>query len=1201
MVLKVLRCIAITLGCVVLVLGYAAQESQAQLLLQASNFPNGQPFDVSGYPVLRARVRALYAGQPRAIEASHWVIRESNLVIAPTNVQDEGNGIHIITWTTNVFLLASGIVTAYEGPWSSSISFSEMVDSTRGAVVIVRDSISKKVPYYLDFETVPAGTTDTLKVKVVVQRAAKESPGSPAERRVRLDSVYVRTPNFKVIWKGSFSAPQPPTNILSPLEYRVDVVCQPTTNEPISDVLSVVFEGGMKYNVVLTANPTTYPRRTILNVIQPNGGEAFAPCQKINIKWKGAIPGFPAFIEYSTNNGKRWSEIGSTQDSTFLWDVPATISDSCKIRVFQQYSASESYFLEGENVAALSSAFSADGRYLMVCYTNGKAIEFDVATRKQVQSYDLNKAGNTVGPVVYVGNTREIIVCMTRTAGGGILQHYANGNSTPLQSVVVPTDIVVRGLACDASGGTIWVLGQSGGRLVRFNSADLVQGAHIETQGSIASSGFNNNILTVSLLNGVIKQYNATTGDLLQEFDTKSLQAQGPAAARVASTTTGRLVAIAGLNANEQRTFIYDIQTQRLVKIIFRESTDPVALQFSANDAFLAVGTKAAPQFTLFDLVKGTRLSLDENAAGHNNSMTDLRFSPDGATMVSTSVDSTRNVLLRRIVTPESDESDSLFSISQPQLASSVLFLGNQFIGEQKDTTVTARLCNTGKAPAIFSGYRVANQRFASVTNSATDTLYAGDCRDLVFRLFPRDTGKLADQLLVDFCGTTASIPLELLSFDRQLGLPNEIVNFGDVCVGDRKTLAIRAVRNGNNIPILINRFRAQGGVKDQFQPIKFAVDTALNTNDSMFIEVEFSPLRFGYDTSYIEVLYGDQENVVQRFAVAGRGSGADLAPSHPRLAFIEEIPERVVMLRNGSDNPITITGSTITDSAPFTVITPLPLIIAAKDSLAITIRYNGGAVPAGAYATFAVEPCPAANRVYLELYSSTTELSVDTVSGDPRGKQRFTIRNRISDSTAYNGKRFCEFTLQMNPRLFLASSVSTPISGGNASIVSQEIVNDIRNVVVRVEANFDTSSIIAVLEGYVGTAEVDSTVIQVDTSVAKNYGKAVKVIPYPGLLRVVHEHPTRRIIQQKKISIINVAPQPASENVTVSMNAELDEAATIVMVDALQSNVFQQSISLQKGSNAVMIPCSDLPAGVYAVYVQSNSSAAFTNITIVR
>jgi hypothetical protein len=72
---------------------------------------------------------------------------------------------------------------------------------------------------------------------------------------------------------------------------------------------------------------------------QPNGGEVLHPNQQYPVTWeKFDPPGADSFtLFYSIDNGNNYDTIVtglSTNDTSFLWSVPDTVSDSCKIMIW---------------------------------------------------------------------------------------------------------------------------------------------------------------------------------------------------------------------------------------------------------------------------------------------------------------------------------------------------------------------------------------------------------------------------------------------------------------------------------------------------------------------------------------------------------------------------------------------------------------------------------------------------------------------------------------------------------------------------------------------------------------------------------------------------------------------------------------------------------------------------------------------------
>ena len=75
------------------------------------------------------------------------------------------------------------------------------------------------------------------------------------------------------------------------------------------------------------------PNPTI-NVISPNGGEAWFVDSTYDIQWESISFDDSVRIEYSVDAGATWSPIDSTDDTVYSWPAPDdTTSDSCLIRV----------------------------------------------------------------------------------------------------------------------------------------------------------------------------------------------------------------------------------------------------------------------------------------------------------------------------------------------------------------------------------------------------------------------------------------------------------------------------------------------------------------------------------------------------------------------------------------------------------------------------------------------------------------------------------------------------------------------------------------------------------------------------------------------------------------------------------------------------------------------------------------------------
>ncbi len=1196
---------AISLLVALLCLGTGSAHAQFQL--QRVAFADGQLLDISAYPTVRARIRATEAGQPVTLASGSTFLIQGNASLAPASVVVEGQGVHTVQWISSQFgFILTDVIAAHNGG-TGVVSYALALDKSKGARVVIRDSANRNVPEFVEFGTVAPGGSDTLKLKIVATEAALLNG---EERPILLESVAVDNPAFKVIWKGSYGSPAPPVNIQSPLSYRIDLICEPTSTEAQSGVLTVTFEGGMTQTTMISANPATYPQRTILNLVTPNGGESFAPCQDVPIRWTGMIAGFYAFVELSTDDGQTWTFIDSTADSSILWRVPETLTTTARIRVSQKFQSTQPVWLQGPRAPAMNAAYSADGRYLLIAYRNGVINEWDVATVTRANTYNLPAGAEEPVSLCYVGRSRDVIAGTARPgARGGTLVRFTAGTSAPSATQPLPTDLLVRDVATDQQGATLYVLPQQSARIPRYDPATLAARAPISVNAPIASSALNGNIIGASLLNGEVVLIDAATGSEISRSVTGLLAAKGPYAHRFATSLNGRLVAIAGKQLTqivngpkEQRTFIFDTQTNRIVKILYRESSDAVNLTFSPSDAFLGLGFEFNPQFVVYDLMNARTLPPSGSAEGHMNRLTDLAFSPDGATLVSTSIDSSNNALLRRVSSPESDISDAPFSISPVQLRVTTVRLREQLIGSRVDTTLTAEICNTGSVPAIINAsYFSSNSWLQIATPVNGDTIQPGACLSLSLTSIPLDTGLITDTLNLEFCASIVRIPFEVRSIDRDLTLLVDFEDFGDVCIGQGRTKRLAMLRNNDTVNLVIDGVFMEGGLRDQFRVIDKIDGAVIPPGGTLEVEIEFLPRELGFDTANVIIRYAGQTAIARVVHVMGRGSGADLLLSHTVLPFIPEIPQRDVMIHNRSANAVTITAADITAGQPFTIVSPLPIEIATNDSAAIRIQYDGGVVSNDAAMDLTVQPCASATTVRLAAYSGSARISLPTVTADPRSDTTsLPITAVIGETVPYNGERFFEGSVRLHPRLFLAREITTTI--GTAEILSQDVVNDERVIRFRIQGSFTGTGEIARLVGYAGMAEVDETPL-ICTAAEPAFGSAVTVTYDPGLLRIVHQDPDRRIVDRPLPPIVrSITPNPASSTAELVMHSTSATIVTLRIVDAQGIDLIAPvQTTLVKGATPLALDVSALPVGVHRVLVISAEGRSTATLVIVR
>ena len=1195
-----------------------SEQAYAQLVLTGVSIPGvGSSIDVSRYPVISTRFRVTRQGQPTTLELKDVFVLEDNRYIKLSRLTSESQGVYTAVFATSLFnpalnsiptSIANGVTLyAVDNGNVGALRVSWSFSPPRGGNVVILDSSFRPVPYFIDFGDVAVGVDSLRKLNVRAQEVTRGTNGN--ERYLHLDTILLRSDNFRVVWKGTYRTKAPPVDIESGGDYRFDLICSPKLAGPMSDVLTFVYEGGSRIDVMIFANTPSYMATTVLQVLSPNGGESVTPCQDLTIRWKGAIQGFSTHVEYSIDNGRKWKFIDSTLDSTVVWRVPANFTDSARIRVYQKQGASDARWLAGESSPATNLAFNSTGRFLSVAHSNGVISEWDIVTSTIVNRYvaeGIVDSVTVIKAMCYVGSTRDILVVLDRQAPlNDQIQRFSTSIRAPVARVDVELQQVVE-IGTDLGGVNAVVVGRTGGQVYVFDPVTLAKRTPIVLSAPSSAGKLANGILTVAQIDGDVVRIDPSTLKELSRFATKLPENGGPAPYNVSTSGSSQLMVIAGASnpgvgntAQEQRTLMYDVMKNSLIRVIYREGPNSVGLTFNPSETYLTMGFEGQPQIRQYDIINRQMAGPITGMPGHSNRLTDIEYGSDGSTLASCSNDIQNNILVRRIITPERDVSDGVFRIIPLDMSSTSITFGAHYIGTRVDTMVTTTICNNGAVRALFeTGALKLNSWLALPNAIRNDTVLPGECLRVQFIATLQDTGRLVDTLDLTACGVKYRVPIQGTSRDRNLTLSGDMTDFGNVCIGDTSSTRLSLIQNNDPIDVVINGLNMRKGIGSQFRIRGFNSGTSLSPNESLDLDILFVPRTLGRDTDDVVILYAGQVNVTRTIRVIGYGAGADIQLSHPSLAFVPEIDEREVVVANHSANEVVLTSAVLPAGAPFTLLTAIPASIPGNDSIRLRIRYDGGAISGTDILALGFAPCASSLGIRLVSYVGKATVIAPVVSADPRGDAVIPITTTIVENVLYNGERSFEGVMLVNPRLFLARTISSDL--GTAEILSQDIVDGDRHIRFRVVGSFSRTQEIARLLGPAGIAEIDSSVLTFD-STATAFGSSVAMTYQKGLLRILNPDPNRHILYSSGLQIRSVAPQPSSEIATISIFSDDDAVGTLTLSDQQGVVHHRQHVHIVRGVSTIEVDTRKLSSGVHAAYITAEKNTTSTFIVVIR
>jgi WD40 repeat protein len=1165
--------------------------------------------NVSKYPTYSVKIKVQKDGVAIAVGKETILVLEDNIASRASGVsQPDSRGYQTLEWNMasvgasrpTIFVTYGNELAVVKAQFSPSITAEEASTSFLKFVDNDRNLIKE-----LKFGNVAVGNYKNNGGNVIASlNRIPNGVGNP----IRLDSIRTTSAAFKYLWLGSsLNTSQPPVNIISPFPYSFEILFIPSENRYYREYFTVYYDGGRENHIALVGNPYSMPRRTQLQLLQPNGGEILSPCQKYLIKWEGHKADVPTIIEYSTNRGLEWTKIDAVIANEYLWTVPNLDADNVLVRVYQEYSTPADKALNTNRTSTQKVAFSNNGEKLISASLDGELSEFDLKNLSLIKNIKFTTANypieqTAIGGVEYFDNDTKAIVAYRFT------DYYSQGGKDSVALLDLTKGEVIS--KAELHGDSlpirkIFVDEPRGRFIVLKNFANTIETYSLSNGDFIASVGFDSPVtqiaksplgemIAVASLDKHIKLLRIEDFTELKRIDINYL----PYVTNLAISKDERFLSFStkapsdnSVYGNFSDIYVAEISSGQIVRSLYDNWSDAIGLEFSPTNNYLVIAFKSNPILVFWDLVNDYRSS---SVFGAADSIADFRLS-SSSFIIATAEPTRGKVILREFNYPETDVSDAPFSIIKPILNTKEIVLSKQLIYNPREISVTNEFCNVGKSPLIIDWMGFKNGRNFQLSSGRTgDTLFPGECLDFKFVYNPIDTGVVTDSIIVVSCGNYYYLPVRGYGENRHLTLLLNPVDFGQVCVGETKTLTLRVATNSDTIALPIDRISISEAAQANFTVLDGLQNRVVEPQGVVELTVQFKPDRVGLVSGFIVIYYLGQTNYMFRIPIQGIGFGTDLSISQENVRFIPEITTRDIVLKNISETDVTIDSIVFSEPGFFWLSNVVPFSLPANSAKILTINWDGTTmkdVQMQIYAT----PCAVVKTVLLGPYIGTSSLWIETIEHEPKGIVEIPIFFQNTENSPYNGRRFFEGEIHLNPRMFLPFEVTS--SFGNAQLLRNEIVSDRRIVGFRVEGDFPISGIIATLKGNIGLAESDTTSISFVPE-SKFWGRSVQTTTRDGILKLTGLCGNRRILlNENKITVLSVAPNPASNLLRIDFEVQEPDVISLSIFDNLGNKVFMNTFSnVQMGANTINLDVSSLVNGNYRLVLSYRGSFAVVN-----
>jgi hypothetical protein len=361
--------------------------------------------------------------------------------------------------------------------------------------------------------------------------------------------------------------------------------------------------------------------------------------------------------------------------------------------------------------------------------------------------------------------------------------------------------------------------------------------------------------------------------------------------------------------------------------------------------------------------------------------------------------------------------------------------------------------------------------------------------------------------------------------------------------------------------------------------------DTLLLPGQQLSVNISYTPSALGPDQAELKIEHSNQSQFSITISLLGYGSGANIvAPSI--IPFLQDSPRRTIPITNKSENPVNLTNIQ-SKNGSITVYTPVPVQIPPGQTLLLDIGVNGIIPQNGIQLDANFDPCGSGNSITIVPYSAEISLKLPIIEVDPKERARIPIALEIKETIPYKGELKANIEIQVNPRIFLPDTAFS--TSGKASLVKNQIINDIRHIGIEYIGKLSSSSSLVILEGPAGIAETRQSPL--DFTISNGFiGPSIPILWKSGEIRIINLCKDLTIIQSgKQIKILQIYPNPAINTVTLYCESEDQISTDIELIDAIGNKHALGSWNIETGKNMITLSKPNaINSGAYTVIFRS-------------
>ncbi len=621
-------------------------------------------------------------------------------------------------------------------------------------------------------------------------------------------------------------------------------------------------------------------------------------------------------------------------------------------------------------------------------------------------------------------------------------------------------------------------------------------------------------------------------------------------------------------------------------------------LNFSPSSNILVRASKAQPQIIFYDIA-GNYYS--ENFALITGELADYHFAPEGHNLAVCSR-SPNEFAMTTFIYTENDIIDEEIRVEYPVINITKVDAGEKFIDTENPHLITSSFCNQGNVPFLLNKAELKQKKhFILEAFQIPDTLFPGECLQIPIVFNPKDTGTVKDTISLTTCFQEFQIELVGYGKARNIQFLMDVIDAGETCVNQKQVFKVKLFKNLDPVPLRINEIEFFDFSSRPFYLYQAIKDTIIPAYAEYETEIVFNPNQIGENIKTCKVFHSNALYLTKEIQI--KGIGLDLKYSNTELLFAKGVFKRTLEIENLQNKEFTITGIVFDNDANYKLNTNLPLTLTAKGKIQLEVEYLGDTPLPGKMQIFAF-PCVTNSSIKLGEFSGISELTIKDTEADPSGEASIFINYKNTQKYQYNGKRYFEGEISINPRIFIPfgdNPIITPT--GTGELISNEIIDDKRVIKFRLFGEYETEGSLVEIKGLAGLAETKESDIEFTQSSAFWGSSAVTTTSNKAKFRLINLCGDRLLVQNKQdMTLKSITPNPVSDVFSIEVNSKEELKCNIEIYNELSNLVsLTKDILIHKGDNKINLNAAFLNAGKYHIVIKSDTNIIVGSFIVIK